>query len=147
MKYLFDTNILVHYIRSSALSLFIDRQFSPFLEGNFPCISVVTAGEIKSFAIQRKWGQAKLQKLEHFLSEFVLLDINHDLVIERYAEIDAFSQNLLPGRALGLTPRNMGKNDIWIAATASVAEAVLLTTDHDFDHLDKTFLHLEKMGV
>ncbi len=34
----------------------------------------------------------------------------------------------------------MGKNDVWIAATASVVEAVLLTTDADFDHLDPRFL-------
>jgi tRNA(fMet)-specific endonuclease VapC len=34
----------------------------------------------------------------------------------------------------------MGKNDLWIAATASVLKARLLTTDHDFDHLDGIFL-------
>ena len=34
----------------------------------------------------------------------------------------------------------MGDNDIWIAATSSVLKAVLLTTDHDFDHLDGVFL-------
>ncbi len=34
----------------------------------------------------------------------------------------------------------MGKNDLWIAATASVLNAKLLTTDHDFDHLDSIFL-------
>lgn len=147
MKLLFDTNILVHYIRGSSTSQLIESRFSPFQPDNFPCISVVTVGEIKSLAIQRKWGPAKLQKLDRFLAEFVLLDINHDLVIDRYAEIDAYSQNRLPGRPLELTARNMGKNDIWIAATASVAETILITTDRDFDHLDQVFLHLEKIPV
>ena len=147
MRYLFDTSILIHYIRESDVYQYIESTFLPFQTGNFPCISVVSVGEIRSFAIQRKWGALKLQKLENFLAEFVLLDINHDVVIERYAEIDAFSQNLLPGRQLGLTARNMGKNDIWIAATAAVANAVLLTTDADFDHLNNVFLKLEKITI
>jgi tRNA(fMet)-specific endonuclease VapC len=110
-----------------------------------PCISIVTAGEIKSFAIQRKWGAARLHNMERSLKELVVFDVKFDVLINKYAEIDAFSQNLLPDRPLGKTPRNMGKNDIWIAATASVADAVLLTTDHDFDHLDKVFLQLERL--
>ena len=34
----------------------------------------------------------------------------------------------------------MGKNDLWIAAVASVTRFRLLTTDADFDHLDPLFL-------
>jgi predicted nucleic acid-binding protein len=37
----------------------------------------------------------------------------------------------------------MGKNDLWIAATASVLEATLLTLDHDFNHLRNEFLQVE----
>ncbi len=146
MKYLFDTNILIHIIRESSLSELILERYAPFSSENYACISVVSVGELKSFAKQRRWGAVKLTKLENLLKEFVSLDINQRQIIERYADIDTFSQNLLPGKPLGLTPRNMGKNDIWIAATVSVAEAVLLTTDHDFDHLDKAFLKLERLG-
>jgi predicted nucleic acid-binding protein len=39
-----------------------------------------------------------------------------------------------------MSSRNMGKNDIWIAATASVLNATLVTTDADFDHLNGVFL-------
>ncbi len=145
MKYLFDTNILIHFVRESSLFEAVIERYAPFHPGNFACISVVVVGELKSFAKQRHWGAAKLIKLENLLNQFVLLDINLRPIIDRYAEIDAYSQNLLPERPLGLTPRNMGKNDIWIAATASVADAVLLTTDHDFDHLDKVFLRLERL--
>jgi predicted nucleic acid-binding protein len=42
----------------------------------------------------------------------------------------------------GMSARNMGKNDLWIAATASVLKAKLLTTDRDFDHLDSEFLEV-----
>jgi predicted nucleic acid-binding protein len=29
----------------------------------------------------------------------------------------------------------MGKNDLWIAASAAESGSLLITTDHDFDHL------------
>lgn len=46
-------------------------------------------------------------------------------------------------KPLGTTARNMGKNDLWIAATASILEATLLTTDQDFNHLTPELLRLE----
>lgn len=54
MKYLFDTSILIHYIRESPVYEKIEANFAPFQTGNFPCISVVTLGEIRSFVIQRQ---------------------------------------------------------------------------------------------
>jgi tRNA(fMet)-specific endonuclease VapC len=39
-----------------------------------------------------------------------------------------------------MTARNMGKNDIWIAATTLLAKGTLVTSDADFEHLDPTFL-------
>lgn len=46
-----------------------------------------------------------------------------------------------------MTARSMGKNDLWIAATASILSAKLLTTDNDFDHLDGVYLDLAKIKV
>ena len=34
----------------------------------------------------------------------------------------------------------MGKNDLWIAATASTYNMTLVTTDKDFDHLVNKYL-------
>ncbi len=34
----------------------------------------------------------------------------------------------------------MGKNDLWIAATASIYNVQLITTDKDFDHLKENYL-------
>jgi len=42
------------------------------------------------------------------------------------------------------TARNMGKNDRWIAATASVLDMDLLTSDKDFEHLDGAYIRLAK---
>jgi len=36
----------------------------------------------------------------------------------------------------------MGKNDLWIAATASAFDIRLITTDKDFDHLKDQFIDL-----
>jgi predicted nucleic acid-binding protein len=38
----------------------------------------------------------------------------------------------------------MGKNDLWLAATAHVGQLVFVTTDLDFDHLDGIFIELLK---
>jgi len=42
------------------------------------------------------------------------------------------------------TAKNMGKNDRWIAATASVPDVDLLTSDKDFEHLDGACIRLAK---
>ena len=61
-------------------------------------------------------------------------DIRPQVVMDRYADIDAFSEK---------KGRRMGNNDAWIAATTAAADAYLLTTDRDFDHLHPAFLKLE----
>jgi len=43
------------------------------------------------------------------------------------------------------TARNMGKNDLWIAPTASVLDMDLLTSDKDFEHLDGAYIRLAKV--
>jgi tRNA(fMet)-specific endonuclease VapC len=39
----------------------------------------------------------------------------------------------------------MGKNDLWIAATAHVLDLTILTSDKDFDHLNGVYLKVEKV--
>jgi tRNA(fMet)-specific endonuclease VapC len=41
----------------------------------------------------------------------------------------------------------MGNNDLWIAATASLLGASLMTTDADFDHLNDVFLKVIKIPI
>lgn len=105
----------------------------------------MTVGEIRSFAGNASWGTDKLLKLEELLAELQVVDLQPGPISDRYAEIDIFSQGNLPGNPLGQSARNMGKNDLWIAATASLLGAKLLTTDADFDHLNGVFLDLERI--
>jgi tRNA(fMet)-specific endonuclease VapC len=40
----------------------------------------------------------------------------------------------------------MGKNDLWIAATTHLAQASLITTDADFDHLNGLYFPVIKLS-
>ena len=140
MTYLFDTNIVLAYLNRSALAAFVNEQYAPLEQDNNVCISVVTAGELQSIALQSKWGNRRKKELATLLQIFSIINININYVIRLYAEIDAFSQGKLADRPLGDSARNMGKNDLWIAATVPYMEAILLTTDKDFNHLHGHFL-------
>jgi predicted nucleic acid-binding protein len=83
--------------------------------------------------------------LERLLSNLPIIDINIKEIIERYAEIDAYSQGKIGN--IEFPARNMGKNDLWIAATSSFYDLVLVTTDNDFQHLDKNYLSLKNIDI
>lgn len=144
-RYLLDTGILIHYARKSMLYQQIEDAENLTHQDCLPIISVVTYGEILSFATQNNWGQAKTQAIQTLLSKLVIIDINSvdQNLLQAYSDIDAYSKNKLPGNSLG-TSVTMGKNDIWIAATAKVANATLLTVDGDFNHLNGKFITVKK---
>lgn len=145
MKLLLDTNILINFIRSRD---FKKRFLEIYGRENATLItSVVVIGELKAFAIQRKWGKRKLTEVDFLSKNLIIYPIRIQQIINRYAEIDAFSQNKLTNRPLKLSARNMGKNDIWIAATASVYDMTLMTMDKDFEHLRGEFLEVEMVAV
>ena len=62
-RFLLDTGILIHYVRRSALYQSIEVSENLTSQETMSFISVVTMGEILSFAKQRKWGLAKLSYL------------------------------------------------------------------------------------
>lgn len=126
LRFLLDTNILIHLIRGSALGQWIESQYALTGAAQVPLISSVTEGELRSFAICANWGKDKQRALQDLLSKFVIVPIELPGIMQAYAEIDAASTK---------QGRKMGKNDVWIAATAHVTGAQLLTTDKDFDHL------------
>jgi len=138
---LLDTNILLHYIRAGEKYKQIEADIH-LLEGNvLPLISVVTVAEMQGFLQRRNWGDAKINMLNKLMSKLFILDIaSQDTeLMEAYATLANYSRNKLPGKPLGKSV-SMQNNDIWIAATAMVAKAFLVTTDSDFDHLDETFI-------
>ena len=135
--YLFDTNVVLALVRGSALGTYIDTSFRLSAGKRRPAISVVTHGELRVLASRNGWGGAKLAALQNALNALVTVDINVAEVIDAYVEIDVYSQQHPDGA------RNMGKNDLWIAACAKASGATLLTTDKDFDHLTPGMISVE----
>lgn len=141
MNVVLDTNALIHVLTNSATGQAIAKLLGE--GGAFVMISIVTKAELVSIATQRNWGSRKQKELDKLLDELLTIPIDNEELVSAYAEIDAFSQGKLPGRKLGTSARNMGKNDLWIAATAYLAKAKLLTWDHDFQHLHGHYIQVE----
>lgn len=135
--YLLDTNVILALVRGKALGKYIEATFGLIPGNRRPLISVVTHGEMRVLASRNGWGTAKLDALQNALDALVTVDINIAAVIDAYVEIDVYSQQHPAG------DRNMGKNDLWIAACAKASGATLLTTDKDFDHLNPTLLTVQ----
>lgn len=144
-NYLLDTNVILLGIRAGKEWALIRRMLG--LDESINFISVVTLGELWSLSFQNNWGIRRIAEMEKLLPQFIIVDINLENIIRRYAEIDAYSQGKLKGKPLAMTARNMGKNDLWIAATASGLNLTLLTTDRDFDHLSPAFLNLQDIKI
>lgn len=142
-----DTNILLIYLKEEKTKSLIEDEYAPMDGGNNPMISVVTVGEIQSIARRNYWGDKRLRAVENLMNKLIILDIKYEEVIEKYAEIDAYSQDKVKEKRLGMTSRNMGKNDLWIAATTTVTESKLITTDNDFDHLDGEYFDVIKIKI
>ena len=90
-----------------------------------------------------------MKRLSDILKDLIVLSIDDNLTVE-YADIDSFSRNMDPSYPKLKSPFRMGKNDLWIAATARFFNLPLLTTDGDFQHLDNhllTLRHIPKSSL
>ncbi|MCU0341786.1 MAG: type II toxin-antitoxin system VapC family toxin [Spirosomaceae bacterium] len=130
---IYDTNLIIKHIRTQTS---LPSQV---------IVPIIVVGELKAFALKTDWGFQKWNALNTILTKFPIADLNQE-IIDLYAQIDAYSQGKLKLQPLpiGLSSRNMGKNDIWIAATALFFELTLHSTDNDFDHLVGFGLKLSK---
>lgn len=133
-----DTNILVHWMRGKDAGLRLRRDYELGARRPRPIVPVVVKAELKSFALQRKWGDVKQAAVDDVLRQLPVADISSEPVIQAYARLDFES------REVG---RRMGKNDLWIAAVACVQGGTILTTDKDFDHLHPDLVRVEYVDV
>ncbi len=144
MRYVFDTNILLHYLRNEddAIVNLLETRFNPLDIANTPIVCVVSVGELKSLARRNGWGKKRVENMENFLRLFVIANIYAEEVLDMYAEIDTYSQNRIADKPLRVSARNMGKNDIWIAAVTTILGAKLITLDNDFVHLHEVYFEV-----
>ncbi len=134
ISFLPDTSIFIHYARNDDLSRSIEQIYALKTGARPIKVSVVTVGEMRALAARRKWGETKRQSVNDLLAQCQVIWIDTDEILDAYAELNVFSIE---------TGRPMGDNDLWIAATARVTGATLLTTDKDFDHLYPNYILLE----
>jgi predicted nucleic acid-binding protein len=129
LRYLLDTNILVALIRDRDLGRYLRATYRLLQLPRLPEVCVVTHGEIRSLAARLNWGPAKMQILDQLLNDLGVVDLGSPGVVAAYINIDRACHAQSGGA------RNLGQNDMGIAAAAQATGATLLTTDKDFGHL------------
>ncbi|HEY1066586.1 MAG TPA: type II toxin-antitoxin system VapC family toxin [Pirellulales bacterium] len=128
--YLVDTNIVVLDVRQGEPANGL-ASWATLRVPDVHYLSIISVGELLAFSRRLRWGPARLDALDQVISGYQCLDVSDPAVLEAYAEIDDFTTT---------AGRPMGKNDVWIAATARASGLVLLTADADFDHLHPAWL-------
>lgn len=145
---LLDTNILIQLNRGREKAQEVREYVNSIAEPQI-FISVVSIAEAESLVVQWNWTQETINRLRSNMNKFVCIDIdqNNQELIDAYVNIDCYSKRKAKGPNGQLIPNGavtMKKNDLWIAATAYALDAVLLTTDNDFDHLNGVYFEVKK---
>ena len=135
-SYCLDTNILIHLVRGKSLGKSIDQAYGLSAAPYQHTISIVSHAEMQVLCDRKNWGEPKRLALDKALKQFVTIDIVGSLIVEAYRKVEEANAAHHEGH------RNMGKNDIWIAATAMVAGLALLSADKDFNHLNGKLLEV-----
>ena len=123
-------------IRGNALGESIDAAYG--LRSNLQrhVVSIVSQAELWVLADRYHWSDAKRDALKLMFDNLVVLSVDGQALIDAYVQVSRADANWPEGA------RNMGKNDIWIAATAVNAGLPLLTTDKDFRFLHDNLLQV-----
>jgi predicted nucleic acid-binding protein len=133
---LLDTDVLLHLLRDRAAGRWIHAEYALSARPERPLICKVTIGELLRMGArpQNSWGAARRRMLQIWRQNLVVMPIGREPILENYAEIGAFADG---------AGRSLSDNDVWIAACTRSADAVLLTTDRDFDPLVPTYIQRE----
>lgn len=107
-------------------------EFAPryvdIIRGSELVVSFMTVAEMRQGALGANWGQRKRDMLEAYLADFSVL-YSDSLLCATWAAVR--NQSVRKGR-------QMGAADAWIAATALILSAPLVTNNpKDYFHLDK----------
>lgn len=129
-----DTSVVVDVARNNRSGQAILNAYSLTNRADRPLISVITTGEVLGIAKAQAWNADKTKVLNELLSAFVKLEISPE-VVEAYSDLVALCRT---------KKHTMGQqNDMWIAAAAKVAGAILLTGDRGFNWLSPQFIGVE----
>ena len=115
-----DTEAASHLFRGR-----VDDGLARHLLGSTLAVTFVTVGELTKWTLVRRWGPQRLNKLQAFLSDVLVLPYSPRVAIG-WGDLQAHAQ--LRGR-----PRPA--NDTWIAACCLVRDLPLITYNRK-DHVD-----------
>jgi len=131
-SYLLDTSVLLHLLGGKALGAQIDEVFGLRSTMRRHVVSIVTRAELSVIADRKDWSADKRAVLQHPLDNLVVVPVDGNDLVQSYVTTARADSQAARGS------RNMGKNDLWIAATALYVQLPLLTTDKDFRFLHPT---------
>lgn len=124
--HLLDTPIVMHYFRANAVYRAVEAEYGIVASRFRPQLPATAAGEVLAFGYDPQWDKARRERLQGFVAGCTILGNGEPSVFEKYAELHDFNKR---------NGANVGQNDLWIAAVASVTGLTLLTTDQDFGRL------------
>ena len=136
--------MLLGFVREASWAIRAREMFDLGDSATMVFTSIICWGELLALAEKNGWGWNKRHRLEQVLEDFPTVDINKKGVLSAYALIDAWTHGT-PVASPAQTPPprpavSMTQNDLWIAATAHETKATLLSTDKDFDHLNRVWI-------
>lgn len=108
-----DTDVVSFLFKNHPIGF----RYDPELAGRVALISFMTVAELERWAIQYRWGDHRVSRLQRHLSRFTVVPSSPDLC-RKWAEA------MVAAQAAG---RRMDCADAWIAATALLYAAPLVT--------------------
>jgi predicted nucleic acid-binding protein len=123
--YLLDTTVLLHWTRGKAQATAIEQRYNLLASPLRPLVCEVSLGEMLAFSRNLQWSDAQRQRMKAVHEHVTVIDISDRRVLEAYADLSTLAQS----SGWGIF---QGKNDLWVAAAAKVANAHLITMDKDF---------------
>jgi predicted nucleic acid-binding protein len=112
-----DTDVVSYVFKNHPFGSRYDAELS----GRIILISFMTVAEIERWVLQYRWGVQRIQRLHAFLQQFTVVPSSPDLC-RKWAEVMVVAQ------AAG---RRIESADAWIAATALLHDAPLLTNNRN----------------
>src|SRR5665811_750388 len=107
MDILLDTNLILIYSRDSNILKRLEEKYDLFNPGNRLSVSVVTLGELDALSKKLGLGNRRKENLKDTLKNIAKIKLNIKEIIDRYGDIDAYSQGKLEGTNVDFTSRNM----------------------------------------
>jgi tRNA(fMet)-specific endonuclease VapC len=93
------------------------ERFLPAMASHDLLVSFMTEAELERWILQANWGTERIQRFRSYMRRFVSVPSSRDLIL-KWAEV------MVQARSQG---RRLEVADAWIAATALVYKAPLLT--------------------